>query len=47
VPGRERALFEMAGLAEGVLDFHRLHSPLALAPGAGRAGDDDSVKAAR
>jgi aspartyl-tRNA(Asn)/glutamyl-tRNA(Gln) amidotransferase subunit A len=47
VPGRERALFEMAGLVEGVLDFHRSCSSLALAPGAGRAGDDGSVKAAR
>ena len=43
VPGRERALFETAALVEGVLDFHRSHSPLARV----RAGDDVSVKAAR
>jgi aspartyl-tRNA(Asn)/glutamyl-tRNA(Gln) amidotransferase subunit A len=42
VPGQEKALFETALLVEGVLDFHRLHSPLARV-----AADDGSVKAAR
>jgi aspartyl-tRNA(Asn)/glutamyl-tRNA(Gln) amidotransferase subunit A len=42
VPGREKALFETAALVEGVLNFHRSHSPLARV-GAG----DGSVKAAR
>ena len=42
VPGQEKALFETALLVEGVLDFHRLHSPLARV-----VADVVSVKAAR